>query len=47
MTEAPAPSHYEPIALANESTIVAEFVRPSEVRDVHYRDRLLTFKEAV
>lgn len=37
MTEAPAPSRYEPIALSNESTVVAEFVRPDEVREVRYQ----------
>ncbi|MDR2173874.1 MAG: hypothetical protein LBE32_06715 [Burkholderiales bacterium] len=77
------PSRYEPIALSNESTVVAEFVYPNEVREEryqsegaranrcdvtvlvndlssdrpaeikarrqqyeHYRDRLLTFREA-
>ena len=37
MTEAPAPNRYEPIALSNESTVVAEFVRPNEVREERYQ----------
>jgi type I restriction enzyme R subunit len=31
------PSRYEPIALSNESTVVAEFVRPDEVREERYQ----------
>jgi len=31
------PWRYEPIALSNESTVVAEFVRPSEVREERYQ----------
>lgn len=31
------PYHYEPIALSNESTVVAEFVRPHEVREERYQ----------
>jgi len=37
MTEAPAPNRYEPIALSSESTVVAEFVRPNEVREERYQ----------
>jgi len=37
MTEAPAPNRYEPIALSSESTVVAEFVRPDEVREERYQ----------
>ncbi len=37
MSEAPAPSHYEPIALSSESTVVAEFVRPHEAREERYQ----------
>jgi len=31
------PSRYEAIALSNESTVVAEFVRPNEVREERYQ----------
>jgi len=31
------PYRYEPIALSNESTVVAEFVRPKEVREERYQ----------
>jgi type I restriction enzyme R subunit len=37
MSEAPKPYRYEPIALSNESTVVAEFVRPNEVREERYQ----------
>ena len=37
MTEAPEPNRYEPIALSNESTVVAEFVHPNEVREERYQ----------
>ncbi|MCZ2104801.1 MAG: type I restriction endonuclease subunit R [Burkholderiales bacterium] len=37
MTEAPAPNRYEPIALSSESTVVAEFERPDEVREERYQ----------
>lgn len=37
MTEAPAPNRYEPIALSNESTVVAEFVRPGAVREARHQ----------
>jgi type I restriction enzyme R subunit len=37
VTEAPAPNRYEPIALSNESTVVAEFVRPTGVREDGYQ----------
>ena len=37
MTEAPAPSRFEPIALSSESTVVAEFVRPHEAREERYQ----------
>jgi type I restriction enzyme R subunit len=38
MIEAPDFSlRFEPIALSNESTVVAEFVRPNEVRDERYQ----------
>ncbi len=31
------PARYETIALSNESTVVAEFVRPNEIREVRYQ----------
>lgn len=37
MSEDLKPSRYEPIALSNESTVVAEFVRPNEVREERYQ----------
>lgn len=37
MSEAPAPNRYEPIALSNESTVVAEFAHPNEVREERYQ----------
>lgn len=37
MSEDAAPYRYEPIALSNESTVVAEFVRPNEVREARYQ----------
>ncbi|MBN9331472.1 MAG: DEAD/DEAH box helicase [Comamonas sp. SCN 67-35] len=37
MTEAPVPNRYEPIALSNESTVVAEFMRPDEAREARYQ----------
>ena len=37
MSEELKPSRYEPIALSNESTVVAEFVRPDEVREERYQ----------
>lgn len=37
MNEGPRPSRYEPIALSNESTVVAEFVRGDEVREGRYQ----------
>lgn len=37
MSEDLKPSRYEPIALSNESTVVAEFVRPDEVREERYQ----------
>jgi type I restriction enzyme R subunit len=30
-------TRYEPIALSNESSVVAEFVRPDEVREERYQ----------
>lgn len=36
MTEAPAPPRYEPIAVSDESTVVAEFV-PAGVREERYQ----------
>lgn len=37
MSEDLKPHCYEPIALSNESTVVAEFVRPNEVREERYQ----------
>ena len=37
MSEDLKPYRYEPIALSNESTVVAEFVRPNEVREERYQ----------
>ena len=37
MSEDLKPSRFEPIALSNESTVVAEFVRPNEVREERYQ----------
>ncbi|MDR2173872.1 MAG: type I restriction endonuclease subunit R [Burkholderiales bacterium] len=37
MSKDPNPSRYEPIALSNESTVVAEFVYPNEVREERYQ----------
>lgn len=37
MSEDSQPWRIEPIALSNESTVVAEFVRPSEVREERYQ----------
>jgi type I restriction enzyme R subunit len=37
MSEDLKPPRYEPIALSNESTVVAEFERPNEVRDERYQ----------
>lgn len=37
MSEDIKPYRYEPIALSNESTVVAEFVRPIEVREERYQ----------
>jgi len=37
MSEDPKRYRYEPIALSSESTVVAEFVRPDEVREERYQ----------
>ncbi|HZX75946.1 type I restriction endonuclease subunit R [Lysobacter sp.] len=37
MSENLKPSRYEPIALSSESTVVAEFVRPDDVREERYQ----------
>ncbi|ATE61933.1 type I restriction endonuclease subunit R [Thauera sinica] len=37
MSEDLKPYRYEPIALSNESTVVAEFVRPNEMREERYQ----------
>ncbi len=37
MSEDLHPHRYEPIAVSNESTVVAEFVRPNEVREERYQ----------
>lgn len=37
MSEDLKPYRYEPIALSNESTVVAEFIRPNEVREERYQ----------
>jgi len=37
VSETPKPYHYAPIAVSEESTVVAEFVRPSELRETHYQ----------
>ncbi|WP_027350320.1 type I restriction endonuclease subunit R [Halotalea alkalilenta] len=37
MSEDLKPYRYEPIALSNESTVVAEFVHPNEVREERYQ----------
>ena len=37
MSEAPAPCRYEPIALSDESTVVAEFVHANEAREERYQ----------
>jgi hypothetical protein len=39
MTEAHVPNRYEPIALSNESTVVAEFVCPDEVREERHQSQ--------
>lgn len=37
MSENPQTYRYEPIALSNESTVVAEFVRPNEIKETGYQ----------
>lgn len=37
MSETRLPYRFEPIALSDESTVVAEFVRPDEVREERYQ----------
>ncbi|HET8554468.1 MAG TPA: type I restriction endonuclease subunit R [Rhodanobacteraceae bacterium] len=47
MTEASAPSRYEPIALSSESTVVAEFVRENEVREERYQSEAALEKDLI
>jgi type I restriction enzyme R subunit len=37
MSDASRPFRYEPVALSNESTVVAEFVPANELRDERYQ----------
>ena len=47
MSEAPKSCRYEPIALSDESTVVAEFVRPNEVREERYQSEAELERELI
>ena len=47
MNEAPAPHRYEPIALSNESTVVAEYVRDGGAREEGYQSEAALERELI
>ena len=47
MTEAPAPHRYEPIALSNESTVVAEYIPDNGLREEGYQSEAALENELI